>query len=136
MKVKAPFAGHPAASSAWLPAATLSLPGSPESHCNRDTATTTQIRLLCFLRNLRKTSRNAFISYSQLFSFLIVDISSRKEGIDAWRTLTQRQKQRIRHAGHAPAMLFLLGSICYLKQIEPRLSRGYKSRCGIRGCVS
>lgn len=103
MKVKAPFAGHPAASSAWLPAATLSLPGSPESHCNRDTATTTQIRLLCFLRNLRKTSRNAFISYSQLFSFLIVDISSRKEGIDAWRTLTQRQKQRIRHAGHAPA---------------------------------
>lgn len=42
MKVKAPFAGHPAASSAWLPAATLSLRGSPESHCNRDTATTGQ----------------------------------------------------------------------------------------------
>lgn len=48
MKVKAPFADHPAASSAWLPAATLSLPGSPESHCNRDTATTGQIQSLRF----------------------------------------------------------------------------------------
>lgn len=44
MKVKAPFAGHPAASSAWLPAATLSLRGSPESHCKRDTSTTGQTR--------------------------------------------------------------------------------------------
>lgn len=62
MKVKAPFAGHPAASSAWLPAATLSLPGSPESHCKRDTATTAQTPSLGFSRfqieNVKKTSRN------------------------------------------------------------------------------
>lgn len=37
IKVKAPFAGHPAASSAWLPAVTLSLLGGLESHCNKET---------------------------------------------------------------------------------------------------
>lgn len=36
MEVKAPFAGHPAASSAWPPAATPSPPGGLESHCNRE----------------------------------------------------------------------------------------------------
>lgn len=36
MKVKAPFAGHPAASSAWLPAAIPSLLGGLESHCNKE----------------------------------------------------------------------------------------------------
>ena len=36
MKVKAPFAGHPAASSAWPPAATPSLLGGLESHCNKE----------------------------------------------------------------------------------------------------
>lgn len=37
IKVKAPFAGHPAASSAWLPAVILSLRGGLESHCNKET---------------------------------------------------------------------------------------------------
>ncbi len=37
MKVKAPFAGHPAAFSAWLPAAIPSLLGGLESHCNKQT---------------------------------------------------------------------------------------------------
>lgn len=33
VKFRAPFAGHPAASSAWPQAATLSLQGGLESHC-------------------------------------------------------------------------------------------------------
>lgn len=37
MKVKAPFAGRPAASSAWPPAATPSPRGGRGSHCNRGT---------------------------------------------------------------------------------------------------
>lgn len=36
MKVKAPFAGHPAASSAWPPAVTPSLLGGLESHCKKE----------------------------------------------------------------------------------------------------
>lgn len=36
MRVKAPFAGHPAASSAWPPAASPSPPGGLESHCNKE----------------------------------------------------------------------------------------------------
>lgn len=77
MKVKAPFAGHPAASSAWLPAATLSLPGSPESHCNRDTATSGHVFSFSD-RNLKMTSTNtALIPLIQLFSFLIVALCSK-----------------------------------------------------------
>lgn len=36
IQVRAPFAGHPAASSAWLPAAIPSPPGGLESHCNQE----------------------------------------------------------------------------------------------------
>lgn len=36
IQVRAPFAGHPAASSAWLPAAKPSPPGGLGSHCNRE----------------------------------------------------------------------------------------------------
>lgn len=36
MEVKAPFAGHPAASSAWPPAETPSPLGGLESHCNKE----------------------------------------------------------------------------------------------------
>lgn len=36
MKVKAPFAGHPVASSAWTPAVTPSPRGGLESHCNKE----------------------------------------------------------------------------------------------------
>lgn len=57
MKVKAPFAGRPAASSAWLPAATLFLPGSPESHCNRDTNRSDTVAVFSSfqIENLEKT---------------------------------------------------------------------------------
>ena len=49
-KVKAPFAGHPAVSSAWTPAATPSLLGGLESHCNKE-------RQWHFVKSNQRTAR-------------------------------------------------------------------------------
>lgn len=65
MKFRAPFAGRPAASSAWTQAATPSLQGGPESHCNTVTLNSLKVHFTVGGRiNLHMQQNSAQVHYT------------------------------------------------------------------------